>query len=91
MVPGASVSFFVNCFLLNSMKNPHLVKFDSMMLHSNYNWLVGPPTKAMLLWLGAYICNWLVGYLAGYLAILLCLVVGFRPRFHSGHLAPSQL
>ena len=37
--------------------------------------LEGPPTKAMLLWLGAYICNWL--------AIFLCLVVGFSPRFHS--------
>ena len=41
----------------------------------------------MLLWLGAYICNWL----AGYRAIFLCLVVGFRPRFHSGHLAPSEV
>ena len=41
--------------------------------------LEGPPTKAMLLWLDAYICNWL----AGSLGIFLCLVIGFRPRFHS--------
>ena len=40
----------------------------------------GPlPTKAMLVWLGTYICNWL----AIWLAIFLCLVVGFLPRFHS--------
>ena len=37
--------------------------------------LGGPLIKAMLLWLGSYICF--------YLSILLCLVVGFRPRFHS--------
>ena len=36
-------------------------------------------TKAMLVWLGTYICNWL----AILLAIFLCLDVGFRPRFHS--------
>ena len=41
--------------------------------------LGGPLTKAMLLWLGAYMCNWL----SGWLAIFLCLVRGFRPRFHS--------
>ena len=41
------------------------------------------PTKAMLVWLGAYTCNWL--------AIFLCLVVTFRPRFHSDYLAPLQL
>ena len=41
----------------------------------------------MLLWLGAYICNWL----AFYLAIFLYLVVGYRPRFHSGHLASSEV
>ena len=34
----------------------------------------------MLVWLGAYICNWL--------AIFLCLVVGFRPRFHSAWSRP---
>ena len=39
----------------------------------------------MPLWLGVYICNWL----SGWLVIFLCLVVGFRPRFHSGHLTPS--
>ena len=39
-------------------------------------WSAGPrrpPTKAMLLWLGSYIC----------LYLYFCLVVGFRPRFHS--------
>ena len=45
-------------------------------------------------WLGTYICNWLSGWLAGWLtgwlAILLCLVVTFRPRFHSDYLAPSS-
>ena len=29
-------------------------------------------------------------YLPIYLSMFLCLVVGFRPRFHSGHLAPSE-
>ena len=43
------------------------------------------PTKAMQLWLGTYICNWL----SGWLAIFLCLLVTFRPRFHSDYLAPS--
>ena len=37
--------------------------------------LGGPPTKAMLLWLGSYICL--------YQSIFLCLVEVFRPRFHS--------
>ena len=43
------------------------------------------PTKAMLVWLGTYIRNWL----SIWLAIFLCLVVTFRPRFHSDHLTPS--
>ena len=30
--------------------------------------LEGPPTKVMLLWLGAYICNWLTIWLAGWLS-----------------------
>ena len=38
-------------------------------------------TKAMLVWLHTHICNWL--------AIFLCLVVTFQPRFHSDYLAPS--
>ena len=33
----------------------------------------------------------LAGWLAGYLGIFLCLVVGFRPRFHSGYLTPSGI
>ena len=37
----------------------------------------------MLLWLSAYICNWLAIWLSGYLGVFLCLVVGSRPRFHS--------
>ena len=39
----------------------------------------------MLVWLGTYICNWL----SIWLAIFLCLVVTFRPRFHSDYLTPS--
>ena len=49
--------------------------------------LGGPPTKAILLWLGAYICNWL----SGWLAIFLCLVVGFQTRFQRLVLPPLQL
>ena len=37
----------------------------------------------MLLWLAGYICNCL--------AIFVCLVVGFRPRFQSAHLATSEV
>ena len=38
-------------------------------------------------------CGWVPIYVTGWLAIWLyfCLVVGFRPRFHSGHLAPSEV
>ena len=43
----------------------------------------------MLLWLQTTI--YVTGWLAGYLSVFLCLVVGFRPRFHSGHLAPSEV
>ena len=39
----------------------------------------------MLVWLGTYIYNWL----SIWLAIFLCLVVTFRPRFHSDYLALS--
>ena len=31
--------------------------------------LEGPPTKAMLLWLGAYICIWLGMWLSGYISM----------------------
>ena len=30
------------------------------------------------------------GFLYMFVSIFLCLVAGFRPRFHSGHLAPSE-
>ena len=36
----------------------------------------------MLVWLGSYICDYLSNY-------ILCLVVTFRPCFHSDYLAPS--
>ena len=53
--------------------------------------LVGRAYKALRR-KGCY-CGWVpiyvTGWLAGYLAIFLCLVVGFRPRFHNGHLTPS--
>ena len=35
----------------------------------------------------AYICNWL----SIYLAIFLCLVIGFWPCFHGDHLVPSEV
>ena len=31
------------------------------------------------------------GFVATYVSIFLCLVVGFRPRFHSGHLVPLKV
>ena len=43
----------------------------------------------MLLWLGTY--KYVTGWLAIYLSVFACLVVGFRPRFHSGHLAPPEV
>ena len=51
-----------------------------------------PPTKAMLLWLGSYICLFLSGHLSVYISVYISMsVVGFQARFHSGHLAPSEV
>ena len=69
------------------------IKFECSELDTNNNFYLGEisqivsrlPTKAMQVWLGTYMCNWL----SGWLAIFLCLVVTFRPRFHSDYLALS--
>ena len=70
-----------------SVPSPFLINSFSSVLLIGRSGLEGPPDKAMLLWLSACICDWL----AGYLSIFLGLVVGFRPRFHSGHLASFEV
>ena len=51
-------------------------------------WSVGPrrPSDQS----DAFVAGFLYMFLSIYLSIFLCLVVGFRPRFHGYHLAPSE-
>ena len=61
-------------------------------ISSNHIWSVGPrrpsdESGCYCGWVPIYVSGWVSGYLtiwlSGYLGIFLCLVVGFRPRFHS--------
>ena len=53
-----------------------------------YNWSVGPrrPSDQS----DAFVAGFLYTFVSIYLSIFLCLVVGFRPRFHGYHFAPSE-
>ena len=57
------------------------------------NWSVGPriPSDESDAIVAGCLYMYLAEYLSGYLGIFLFLVVGFRPRFHSGHLTPPGL
>ena len=60
-------SLLFNSFDFNFVNNSYFKVFKAT-IFGRYG-LEGPPTKAMLLWLGAYVCNWLAGWLSGYISM----------------------